>query len=142
MRILRWVLALLLIFWGLVNIIPLATTYGYKAGLLRLPPDVMRLAPLAKVLDWWQAAVWAVVVGLYVLAGWRLIRRKPAFWVAVSAFVAELLRWLPMQSLDVYRHVFTPSELLARYVAFAVLALSGAAIWWIERRLIHPKSAS
>jgi hypothetical protein len=134
MRELRWALGLPIIFWGLINLVPLVTTYGYKAGWVRLPLDLVRLAPLAQELSWWQALVWLAVVGLYVFAGWRLICGRPAFGVLSAALVVELVRWLPMQGLAQYRRTFTPAELEFRYAVFALLVLALGWVWWIDRR--------
>jgi hypothetical protein len=134
MRVLRWGLGLLIIFWGMINLVPLVTTYGYKAGWVRLPPDLAGLAPLAQVLNWWQALVWLAVVGLYVFAGWRLFRDRPAFGVLAAALIVELVRWLPMQNLALYRRAFTSAELHERYEAFALLVLALGWVRWIDRQ--------
>ncbi len=134
MRVLRWPLGALVIFWGVINVVPLVTTYGYKAGWVHLPPDFIRIAPLAQALSWWQALVWLAVVGLYIFAGWRLLRDRPAFGALFVALLVELLRWLPMQGSALYRRVFTPAELHERYASFVLLVLALGLVWWIDRR--------
>lgn len=134
MRVLRWVLGLLIMVFGVINLVPLFTTYGYKAGWVRLPPEWRRIAPLAQALDWWQALVWLAVVALYIFAGWRLLRGRPAFVALAAALLVELVRWLPMQGLAMYHRIFTPAELDERYAAFALLVLALGLVWWIDRR--------
>jgi hypothetical protein len=133
MRVLRVVLAILCGFWGLLNLIPLVVTFGAKAGWVRLPPELAQLPELAGALSWWQAAIWLVMIALYLAVAWRLVRGKSALGMFVLAFVTELVRWLPMQELPVYRQIFTQAELHERYVAFGVLVLIGLLIWWSER---------
>jgi hypothetical protein len=133
-RVLRWISALLCGAYGLINIVPLVVTYGAKAGWLPLPNDMPELARLVDVVAWWQAVVWLTVIILYFMVAWRLIRRRAALGIFVLAYLTDLLRWVPMRAMKVYAQTFTAAELEERYIAFGVLLLIGAAIWWIERR--------
>ena len=134
MRAIRWVLAAACAAWGLINLVPLAVTFGTKAGWMRLPPELSRLPELTQALSWWQVAIWAVMIALYLFVAWRLTRGRGALGAFVLAFAVELARWLPMQALPVYRKVFTHAELQERYAAFGVLAVIGILIWLTERR--------
>jgi hypothetical protein len=134
MRALRVILAILTAGWGLINLLPLIGTIGLKLGWFPVPPDwPANLRLLADQIPWWGLAVWTVMVAMYLLVARALLRERPAFGLFVVAFVTELVRWLPMYRLPAYAQTWNASEMRFRYVAWAVLVVIGAFIWWVER---------
>lgn len=134
MRPLRLVLSVLTAAWGLVNLFPLLGTIAGKLGPIPvLPGWPANLRLLLEQIPWWDVAVWAIMIVLYVLVARALKRGRPAFGLYVLAFVAELVRWLPVYTLPIYKQTWTPGELRFRYVAWGVLVAIGASIWLIER---------
>lgn len=135
MRPMRLALSVLTAVWGLVNLFPLFGTIAGKLGPIPvLPGWPVNLRQLLEQIPWWDVAVWAIMIVLYLLVARALKRGRPAFGLYVLAFVAELVRWMPVYTLPIYTQTWTSGELRFRYIAWGVLVVIGAAIWWTERK--------
>lgn len=135
MRHVRLVLAFLSGLWGLVNLFPLLGTIAGKLGPIpQLPGWPVNLRSLLEQIPWWDVAVWAAMIVLYLLVARALQRGRRALGLYVLAFGAELLRWLPIYLLPIYAQTWSPGELRFRYVAWGVLLVAGAAILWTEHQ--------
>jgi hypothetical protein len=132
MRILEMVLGILCAAYSMVNVVPLAVTFGAKASWIRLPAELSALAPLVKAVAWWQAVVWLAVVVLYLTVAWLLMVERPAFGMFLVALIFDGIRWIPMQRLAEYRLAFTSGNLQVRYIGFALLAVIGVLTLWID----------
>jgi hypothetical protein len=133
MRASRVILAIPTAGWGLINLLPLAFTVSVKQGWVEIPPDFPEnFRILAGQIPWWGLTVWAVMIVMYLLVAWALLRDRPAFALYVVAFVTELVRWVPMYLLPAYAQTFG-AYLQFRYIAWAALVVIGAHIWWVER---------
>lgn len=138
-RVLRWVLAGAVGGWGLANLLPLIGTAGMKAYRWPVPPDwPPQLAQLAQQIPWWGLAVWGVMILLYLAAARALIRGRSACLLFVLAFLTEIVRWVPMYLLPAYTQTWTGGYLQFRYIAWAVLAVTGLLIAWADRRTLQP----
>jgi hypothetical protein len=142
MRILRWFLALLIVAYSVMNIIPIVSTLGYRMEWWATPTDIVRLEPLMAATPWWQLALWVVVVGLLWLAAWRLIKGGRAFLPFVAAVVLSFLMWLYMKMGPVYDTVWTKAELQADYVILAVEVIVAGLIWWLENKHRSPATSA
>ena len=142
MRAMRVLLAIITAGWGLSNLFPLIGTIGIKLDWFPLPPDLpANFRVLAAQIPWWGLAVWVVMVVLYLVVARALLRDRPAFGLFVAALATELVRWVPMSLLPAYSQTWSAGELRFRYIAWAVLVLIGAIIWWVERRRSLPAQA-
>jgi hypothetical protein len=135
MRALRLTLAILTAGWGLFNLLPLIVTVGIKLAWFPVPPgSPVQLRFLAEQIPWWGLAVWVVMIVIYLVVARALMRGRSAFGLFVLAFVTELVRWVPMSALPIYTQTWTAGEMRFRYIAWGVLVMAGAMIWWAERR--------
>ena len=134
MRIIRWILGIILILYGLFDLAIGCWMIAVKAGAVAAGPSQAKMGPLIAAMHWWDYGLWVAVAALLLLSGWRLIRRAPALLLYVAAVVVSAIQWWPMAHQDAYRQAFTPAERQLDYVTFAVMAVIGLAIWWIERR--------
>ena len=135
MRALRLTLSVITAAWGLVNLFPLLGTIAGKLGPIpQMPGWPVNLRLLLEQIPWWDVAVWAAMIVMYLLVARALKRGRPAFRLYVVAFIAELVRWLPIYSLPIYTQTWTSGEMRFRYIAWCVLVAVGAAIWWTERK--------
>lgn len=142
MRILRWILALLIVGYSLMNIMPIVATVGYKTKAMATMPDLVRLEPLMAATPWWQLALWVVIVLLLWVAAWRLIKGGRAFLPYVVSMVISLGMWGYMKMGPVYDSVWTKEELMADYYIIAVQLIVAALIWWIEKRKPAPAATA
>jgi hypothetical protein len=120
--------------YGLFCLFPIGTNAAYKLGLLHPAGEVARMVPLWEATSWPQLMVWAAVVALFLVVGWRLVRGQPAFRLYLMAFVLDAALWWFMQSAEAYQQVFTPAELQMDYDMLLGMAVAALAIWWLERR--------
>jgi len=135
MRHLRSTLAVLTGLWGLLNLLPLLGTIAGKLGPIpQWPGWPVNLRSLLQQIPWWDVAVCAAMIVLYLLVSRALQRGRPALGLYVLALSAELLRWLPIYLLPIYRQTWTSGELQARYVVWGVLLVLGAAIFWTDHQ--------
>ena len=142
MRILRWILALLIVAYSVMNIIPIVSTLAFKLKWWATPADIVRLEPLMTATPWWQLALWVVIVGLLWLAAWRLIKGGRALLPYSAAVVLSFLMWLYMKMGPVYDTVWTKAELQADYVILAVELVVAGLIWWLENKRSAPAPAA
>jgi hypothetical protein len=134
MKILRWVLALVVAGYGVMNLFPIAFTTAYKLKLGPTPADSVRLEPLMEATSWLQIAIWVLTVVLLLVAAWRLVRNEKAFLPYVAGVLLSFGNWAYMKMGPVYDSVWTREELQFDYVLLAVELIVAALIWWIERR--------
>ena len=142
MRILRWVLALAILGYSVMNIIPIVMTVGYKTGSMATAADMVRLEPLMAATPWWQLVLWVVLVGLMWLAAWRLIKQQKAFLPYVGFVALSFGMWLYMKMGPVYDSVWTREELMADYVILAAEIVVGVLIWWLENKRSAPATTA
>jgi hypothetical protein len=134
MKIVRILLGVVSICWGLWSLVPVVSTAAYKLGQLPDSAEVHRLIPLFQATPWWMVAVWLAEIALYLVAGWRLIRGRPALRVFIAAVAIGAALWWIMSRTPQYQQAFTPAELQLDYWIFAVEAALIAAIALVERR--------
>ncbi len=135
MRIVRWVLAALVLLVALFEVMPAGQIAGYRLGwLAATTPDEIRMVPLMNATPWWMLIAWFVDIGVYLLAAVRLMRGQKAFLTYLLGFAINLAAWTYYSRWPVYQQVFSPAELRSDYVIFAVIAAIGAAIFVAERR--------
>jgi hypothetical protein len=135
MKILRIAVGVIVGLYGLFCLFPIATNAAWKLGLMHpAGGDAARMVPLWAATSWPQLAVWAAVVALFLVVGWRLVRGQPAFRLYLVTFVLDAGIWWFMQSGDAYQQVFTPAELQMDYDMLLGMAVAGLLIWWVERR--------
>ena len=120
--------------YGLVSLIPIAANGAFKLGLLHPSGAQARLIPLWSATSWFQLGVWAAVVAVFIVVGWRLIRGRAALGLYVLAVLLNTALWWIMQSGDAYQQAFTPGELQTDYDLLLATIAAGVAIWRIERR--------
>lgn len=132
MRYLRWAIAALLTIYCLWSLIPLGGTAAWKAGLVELPADQVRYQPLMEATPWLQLALWAVVIGLYLFAAWRLVRARPAFRIYAAAFVLDVVNYAWVRATGVYDDVMGDA-ITTDYLILAGLFAVGVYLWWSER---------
>ena len=134
MKYLRWLLAGLLALYALMSALPASFTVLHKLNLLILPEMIKSHGALMDAISWPRVLVlWAAVI-LYGVAAWRLAFRKGRAFVAWAiAFVLDALCWWWMQG-PVYEATFPPSQRQADLTIFAVMALVGALVAWVESR--------
>ncbi|MDB5475311.1 MAG: hypothetical protein JWP49_822 [Phenylobacterium sp.] len=135
MKILRIAVGVVVGLYGLFCLFPIGANAAWKLGLIH-PADghAARLVPLWAATSWPQLIVWAAVVALFPVVGWRLVRGRPAFRLYLTAFVLDAALWWFMQSAEAYQQVFTPAELQMDYDMLLGMAVAALAIWWVERR--------
>ena len=133
MKILRWVLALVVAGYALMNLFPIAFTTAYKLKLGPTPAESVRLEPLMDATSWLQIAVWVLTVVLLLLAAWRLVRRRQAFLPYLAGVLLSFGNWAYMKMGTVYDSVWTKAELQIDYVLLAVEVVVTVLIWWLER---------
>jgi hypothetical protein len=108
MRAWRITLSVLTAAWGLLNLFPLLGTIAGKLGPIpQMPGWPVDLRLLLEQIPWWDVAVWAAMIVMYLLAALALKRGRQAFRLYVVAFIAELVRWLPIYSLPIYTQTWT-----------------------------------
>ena len=134
MKIVRILLGVVSIGWGLWSLVPVVSTAAYKLGKLADTPDIHRLIPLFQATPWWMIAVWLAEIALYLFAGWLLIRGRPALRAFIAAVAIGAGLWWSMSRTAQYQQAFTPAELQLDYWIFAVEAALIAAIALVERR--------
>jgi hypothetical protein len=143
MKYLRWALGVLLAFYGLWTLYPLGMTAAHKLGRLgEIPTEAQRFIPLMVATPWWQVALWAVGVGLYLATAVRLFRGGRALTLFGGAFVVDLANMAIMRSSEVYARTFTADELAMDYYVVAFLVAAGLAIWWSERGRSAPTATA
>lgn len=134
MKFLRIALGAVVAAYGLFSLFPIATNAAFKLGLLHPGEAQARLIPLWSATSWFQLAVWAAVVGVFVVVGWRLIRGRAALGLYLLAVVLDTALWWVMQSGDAYQQAFTAGELQMDYDLLLGMLAAGVAIWRIERQ--------
>jgi hypothetical protein len=159
MAIIRGILALLAIAYGLFNTIAPISTALYKLQgkwpmgwtlaqkVLVLPPFNMgaagadRYQRLMDVTNWLQVAMWLLADILYIVAGLRLVGMRPrgAFAVFAVALLLDLATWFTFKRLAVYDQTFSPMEQRQDYMIFAAVAVLGALVWLTGRSARRPR---
>jgi len=120
--------------YGVFCVFPIAANVLYKLGQMVAPTgDAARMIPLWKATAWWELAVWAAIVVLFLIIGSRLILDRPAFGLYVLAVVADGALWWVMHATEAYQQAFTPAELELDYVMLAGMFLVGLLIWVADR---------
>ena len=120
--------------YGLFCYFPIASNAAYKLGALHPSGDLVRLAPLWQSTSWFLLAVWAAVVTLFLVVGWRLVRDRQTLVLYVVAVLLHTAIWWVMQSSDAYQQAFNPAELQLDYDMLLGMLAAGAMIWWLEGR--------
>lgn len=142
MRFLRMALGVVVGAYGVFCTFPIAANVLYKLGQMPAPTgDAARMIPLWEATAWWELAAWAVIVVLFLVTGFRLVRGRPAFALYVLTVLADGALWWVMHAKEAYQQVFTPAELQLDYVTLAGMTLVGVFIWLAERRPA-PRAAS
>jgi hypothetical protein len=135
MRVLRIALGFVVGAYGVFCIFPIAANALYKAGQMPAPGgEAARMVPLWEATPWWQLAVWAAIVALFMLVAVRLIRGRAALGLYLLAIVADRALWWVMHAGEAYQQAFTPAELQLDYVTLAAMVLVAVLIWVAERR--------
>lgn len=135
MKYLRWFLAVVILGWAAMNLIPIYTTVSYKLLRPANPTgDELRMVPLMEATSWLQLAVWIVAVLLLLLAAWRVFKGGKAFAPYIAATLISLANWGYMKMGPVYDSVFTEQELQFDYVILAVELIIAVLLWWLEHR--------
>ena len=132
MRYLRWVIAAALALYCLWSLLPSVGTATWKLGLYELAGDQVQYQPLMESTGWLQLVLWWTAIALYAVAGWRLVRRKPAFPAFAAAFVLDVANYAWTRAEGVYDRVMG-GAITSDYVILGLLALTGAYIWSTER---------
>ena len=142
MRILRYVLGALIGAYALFSLFPIATDAAFKLGMYDNPTGVVaRMIPLWQATSWWHLVLWLVVVALFLVAAWRLLRGGRALAPYAAAFILDMVLWATMKTLPAYRQVFTPAELQSDGYILAFMVVCGVLIWFVERRPAQPAQA-
>jgi len=142
MRILRYLLGALIGAYALFSLFPIATDAAFKLGMFDNPTgEVARMIPLWQATAWWHLALWLVVVALFLVAAWRLLRGRRATAPYAAAFILDMALWATMKTLPAYGQVFTPAELELDNYTLAFMVACGVLIWLSERRRAQPAPA-
>ena len=138
---LRIVLAVAVLLQAASSGFPLLGFAAYRLGLIH--PTVAsgaQMVPLWSATPAWQLAVWLVAILILLAAALRLVLRRSALALYITAIAINFgLRQL-MQHSEAYRQVFGTVTPRFDYDRLAVLVLLGVLIWWVEQQPAKPAS--
>jgi hypothetical protein len=134
MRILKWVVAVVLVLYALWSAMPALFTTLFKLGSGHPMAGQEKYVPLMQATSPIQLVIWWAGILLFLWTAWRVARGERAFRFYATGFVLDIGGWLLMKLGPVYNQVFQPSEQMLDYVLILVLLLAGMAIWSLDRR--------
>ncbi len=154
MAIVRGLLALLVIAYGVFNAIAPLSTALYKlkdwwpagwplaqkvmqSSLMRGDAEgADRFVPLMQATNWLQIGLWLLADVLYIFAGFRLFGLRPrgAIPVFAVAFLLDVAVWATFKRLPIYDQTFSAAEQQQDFLIFGVLIVVGVVMWLAGRR--------
>jgi hypothetical protein len=134
MTILRWLTALVVGIYGLMNVPPAGGVLLRKLG-FDVPEAMRKYNELMDNVSWPHEALWLLVIVFYVTAAVRLgAAWGGALYFWALAFVGDLVLAAWISRNPAYAATFAPGERNSAYIGLAVMAVAGVMVWWLEYR--------
>ena len=134
MSVLRYILAVSIGLYFAANAVLAKALIDFKLNGVRPDPASHRWAPVLGDMGGVQSALWLTGVALYGAAAVMLaVRRRGARYAFAGAVALDALNWRMMMTHPSYTALFGPGAAGRDTMVFAVLAIAGALIWWVDR---------
>jgi hypothetical protein len=134
MRILRTLLALIVLAYALVALAAGTAVAAFKARAWSPPADI---APaeldLMASISWVQIALWAAAIVLYLAVAVKLFRRVKSFLTWSAAFLLSVVNWVWLRASPAYDAATPPDLANVDYVVLGASLAIGALILALGR---------